>query len=188
MTLPLIVGIDYSLTCTGLAIITKTSTGCKLTTSTVTSKGSRDASLPDRHERITQIGKDVLHFAGRADLAVIEGVTPGAKGGSPVDRFAGWWWVVGGLIRRGVPVAIVAPTSLKLAIAGKGNADKAAVAAAVMGLWPDVEISSSDVSDAVGLAHLGAVAWGWDVKTLTRHTEVKWTYWPGEEAADDAAS
>jgi Holliday junction resolvasome RuvABC endonuclease subunit len=188
VVIPIICGIDYSLTCTGLALMSQLRDGpVKLTTGTVTSKGTRAASLPDRHERITTIGKEILHFAGKAELAVIEGLTPGAKGGSPVDRFAGWWFVVGGLIRRGVPVAVVAPTSLKLAIAGKGNADKAAVAVAVERLWPDTEITSSDVSDAVGLAHLGAVAWGWDVSTLERHRQVKWTEWPGEPVEGEAA-
>lgn len=176
----MIVGIDLSLTCTGLALMSQLQGGAvKLSTGTCTSKGKRAASIPDRHERLVTLGKDILHFAGRAELAVIEGPTPGVKGGSPVDRHGLHWFVMGGLIRRGVPVAVVAPTSLKLAIAGSGRADKAAVAAAVMKLWPATEITSSDVSDAVGLAHLGAVAWGWDVSTLQRHLDVKWTEWPG---------
>jgi len=171
-------GIDYSLTCTGIAIATLLANGqVKMNTSTVTSKGKRAASLVDRHARITQIGQDILHHARVADLVVIEGMTPGAKGGSPHDRAAGWWWVVGGCIRAEVPVAVVAPTSLKLAIAGSGRADKASVAVALSRLWPDVDVTSSDVSDAVGLAHLGAVYLNWPITTLERHRQVKAT-WP----------
>lgn len=173
-----VVGLDLSMTCTGIGILTQTGQGVKVATGTVTSKGKRAASLVDRHARLTELGADILHHTRAACLAVIEGPTPGVKGGSPIDRHALWWFVVGGLVRRGVPVAVVAPTSLKLAIAGSGRADKAAVAVALTRLWPDADVTSSDVSDAVGLAHLGAVALGWDVPTLERHRQVKWSDWP----------
>lgn len=181
-------GIDYSLTKTGIAVITKTVGGvCHLNTSTITSKGRRADSLVDRHSRITELGRDILLHASCADLVVIEGLVPGARGGSPYDRAAGWWWVVGGCIRREVPAAEIAPTSLKLAIAGSGKADKAAMAVALMRLWPDVDVTSSDVSDAAGLAHLGAVYLGWPVTTLERHRQVK-VQWPlfGRGGADAA--
>jgi len=183
--MPRVVGLDLSLTCTGIGILTQTRQGVKLSTGTATSTGKRAASLVDRHSRLTTLGADIMHHARGADLAVIEGPTPGVKGGSPIDRHALWWFVVGGLIRREVPVAVVSPTALKLAIAGKGNADKAAVAVAVERLWPGADVTSSDVTDAVGLAHLGAVALGWDVPELERHRQVKWTDWPefGVEAA-----
>lgn len=148
-----------------------------MVTSTVTSKGKRAASLVDRHARLTELGDDILHHAAMCDLVVIEGPFTGPKGGSPIDRHALFWFVAGGLIRREVSVAVVAPTSLKLAIAGKGNADKAALAVALMRLWPDVDVTSSDVSDAAGLAHLGAVWLGMDVPTLERHRTVK-AEWP----------
>jgi Holliday junction resolvasome RuvABC endonuclease subunit len=170
-------GVDLSLTCTGVAVCVETSRGIKMVTSTVTSKGKRAASLVDRHERLTELGNDILHHAGMCDLVVIEGPFTGTKGGSPIDRHALFWFVAGGLIRREVATAVIAPTSLKLAIAGKGNADKAAVAVALARLWPDVDVTSSDVSDAAGLAHLGAVWLGMDVPTLERHKTVK-AEWP----------
>lgn len=173
----MIVGLDLSLRCTGVGILTQTRQGVKLSTGTVTSTGKRDATLPQRHARLTELGRDILHHAGRAVLAVVEGPTPGVKG-SPVDTYALHWFVYGGLIRRGVPVAVVSPPALKLAIAGSGKADKAAMAVAVTRVWPDTDVTSSDVSDAVGLAHLGAVALGWDVPSLERHRQVKWTEWP----------
>lgn len=172
-----VIGIDFSLQCTGVAVCVETKRGTHMATSTVTSKGKRAASVVDRHARLTQLGQEILHHAGVADLVVIEGMIPAMKGGSPTDRSAGWWFVVGGCVRREVPVAVVSPTSLKLAIAGKGNADKAALAVALMRLWPDVDVTSSDVSDAAGLAHLGAVWLGMDVPTLERHRTVK-AEWP----------
>jgi Holliday junction resolvasome RuvABC endonuclease subunit len=172
-----VAGIDLSLTCTGIALCIETSRGTKMITDTVTSKGKRAASLVDRHARLTELGNAILHHAGVCDLAVIEVPAFSRLGGSPVDRHALWWFVVGGLIRREVPVAAIVPTSLKLAITGKGNCDKAAVAAAMVRLWPDTDVTSSDVSDAAGLAHLGAVWLGMDVPTLERHKTCK-AEWP----------
>lgn len=179
-----VVGLDLSLTCSGIAICVETRTGHRMLTETIKSKGKRAALIPDRHARITELGRDILHHAAVADLVVIEGPFAGTKGGSPIDRFALWWWVVGGLVRREVPVAVVSPTSLKLAIAGKGNCDKAALSASLVRLWPEVDVTSSDVADAAGLAHLGAVWLGWPVTTLERHRAVKaeWPLFPDPRA------
>jgi crossover junction endodeoxyribonuclease RuvC len=171
-----VVGLDLSLTSSGIAIITETHRGLKIATSTVTSKGKRAASVVDRHARLTEIGAGVLHHAGQVELAVIEGPFSGPNG-SAIDRHALWWFVVGGLIRREVPVAVVAPTSLKLAIAGKGTADKAALSGALARLWPDLVVGSADEADAAALAHLGAVWMGWPVTTLERHKQVR-AEWP----------
>lgn len=182
-----VAGIDLSLTCTGVAVCVENSAGTAMTTETVTSKGVRAATLVDRHARLVKLADEIIAYAGRCDLAVIEGpFVSGTKGGSPIDRCALFWFVAGGLIRREVPVAVVTTTSLKLAIAGKGNADKAAVAVAVMRLWPDVDVTSSDVSDATGLAHLGAVWLGLDVPTLERHRTVK-AEWPADPRIEAAA-
>lgn len=185
-----VVGLDLSLTCTGIGVITlRSGRPCIASAATVTSKGRRAASLVDRHERLTVLGRDIVHHAAGAELAVIEGPFVGSKGGSPIDRMALFWFVAGALIRREVPVAVIAPTSLKLAITGKGNCDKAALAVALSRLWPDVDVTSSDVSDAVGLAHLGAVYLNWPVETLERHRAVKaeWPIWPDPTAKGDAA-
>lgn len=172
-----VVGLDLSLTCTGIAVCVETLGGCVMSADTVTSKGVRAATLPDRYERLAALSKAILDSTRGADLAVIEGPFTGPRGGSPIDRMGLFWAVAGALIRRDIPVAVIAPTSLKLAISGKGNADKAAVAIAVERLWPGLDVSSSDVSDAAGLAHLGAVRLGMDVPTLERHRQVK-TDWP----------
>jgi len=184
-----IAGLDLSLTCTGVAICVQTLRETKMATSAIKSTGRKDATLLDRHERLTALGQDIIHHASLCDLVVIEGPFAGVRGGSPIDRHALFWFVAGALIRREVPVAVVAPTSLKLAIAGKGSADKAALSASLVKLWPDVDVTSSDVADAAGLAHLGAVALGWDVPTLERHKQVKWSEWPDslDQALGDVA-
>lgn len=172
-----VVGLDLSLTKSGIAIVVATSRGTTLVTDTIASKGTRAASLVDRHARITTLGRDILHHAAVSDLVVIEGLFTGPKAGSLIDRAALWWWVVGGLIRREVPVAVVSPMSLKLAIAGSGKADKVQVALALAKLWPDADLGNNDSADAAGLAHLGAVWLGMEVPTLARHRDVK-AEWP----------
>jgi Holliday junction resolvasome RuvABC endonuclease subunit len=173
-----IVGIDFSLTCTGVGeIVRQPGAAPVASAATFGSSGNRADTLPDRHERLTDLANRVVEHCAGARLAVVELPTTGARGASPIDRHHAWWLIVGGLVRREVPVATVASTSLKLAIAGSGRADKAALAIAVERLWPGLDVSSSDVSDAVGMAHLGAVRLGWDVPTLERHHQVK-AVWP----------
>jgi Holliday junction resolvasome RuvABC endonuclease subunit len=171
-----IAGIDPSIASTGIARITDTA---RLTSETVASTGKRSDTLVDRDRRLTGMATRILDAAGQAHLAVIEGliVTPG---GSPLDRHALWWLIVGGLIRREIPVAVVHPTTLKLAIGGHGRADKVAVAMAIGKLYPNDadEVTGNDVADAAGLAHLGAVRLAWNVETLERHRTPKWTEWP----------
>jgi crossover junction endodeoxyribonuclease RuvC len=174
-----VVGIDFSMTCTGIGILTCGRDGLvHADAATADSAGHNKDSLVQRRARLRGLRDTVLAHALPADLAVVEGVvTARLKGGSPLDRHYGWWLIVDSLIKNDVPVATVDPASLKLAVAGSGKADKAAVAIAIERLWPGLEVSSSDVSDAVGLAHLGAVHLGWDVKTLDRHRQVK-AAWP----------
>lgn len=174
-----VVGLDLSLTRTGVAVVTRLSGGtCRATALTVTSTGRTRASIVDRSRRVAELAEEILHSARMAELVVVEGMfAVGAKGGALIDRAGLFHRVVSGLVRADVPIALVAPTSLKLAIAGKGNADKAALAVALTRLWPDVDVTSSDVSDAMGLAHLGAVHLGWPVQTLERHRQCK-AEWP----------
>lgn len=182
-----VVGLDLSLRSTGIGIVTDTARGAKLAhdviKANVTRTGPKDAkgksteTFGDRYRRMSELAKDVTHHAFTADLVVIEGffVSPGV---GVQDRAALWWVVAGALYRRGVPVAVISPTSVKLAIAGKGKADKVEVALAVQKLWPGADLGNNDSADAIGMAHLGAVALGWPVNTLERHRQVKWTEFP----------
>lgn len=177
----LIVGVDLSLTKTGIGIVTRTVDGrCVLSHGICTSEGKRADLIPQRYARLSQLGADILRYAAnpKTVLVVIEGIVGGPAQGSSMDRHALHWFVMGGLVRKDIPIAIIAPTSLKKAITDNGRADKVAVSSAMHRLWPDLDAPSSDVTDAVALAHLGAVALGWDVKTLERHKDVKWTEWP----------
>ena len=58
------------------------------------------------------------------------------------------------ILERGIDILLVPPTTLKMFITGKGNADKEAVAIAVQNSL-DVSFSTSDQYDAAGLLTMG---------------------------------
>ncbi|MGW5645045.1 hypothetical protein ACWEV3_40890 [Saccharopolyspora sp. NPDC003752] len=155
-----IAGVDLSLVSTGLARVTHGAGRWVADTSTIPTKGHRDDTLQQRHDRIRRIGDKVRDWCRNADLVVVEGPSHGSRGGSPVDRYGLWWRVVGRLLDAELPVAVVAPTTRAKFAAGKGNADKAAVAVAAARIWPDAEITGSDEADALVLASIGACLLG----------------------------
>lgn len=184
-----VVGLDLDLAKCGIGIVVyrPDRNSCLVVSSKLTSplrktgqsdaKGRPTECLRDRYDRISDISGQAWNHASTADLVVIENKFAGSPGGKSIDRHGAYWHVVGRCLRKGIPVVEVAPTSVKLAIAGDGKADKAKVAGALARLWPDWTIGSDDEADAVGLAHIGAVRMGWPVETLARHRQVK-CVWP----------
>jgi Holliday junction resolvasome RuvABC endonuclease subunit len=140
--------------------------------------------------RIERIVDQVNDYAGRwsADLIVLEGPSIMSKGGSNWDRAWLWGSVVETLLSTGI--AVVPPTVLKKWAAGKGNADKAAVAVGIARLWEQFECESDNEADALGLASMGSQWLRFGVVPERAHhmecrTKVEW---PGEllSAADRA--
>jgi crossover junction endodeoxyribonuclease RuvC len=186
-----VVGLDLDLAKCGIGIVTcrPSRDDCIVTSEKLTmplvktgpldAKGKPTETLLDRHARIVGMSDQVCRFALTADLVMIENKFAGTAGSKSIDRHAVYWHVVGRCIRKGIPVVEISPKSVKLAITGSGLSDKAAVGGKLKDLWPDWTIGSDDESDAVGLAHLGAVWLGWPVKTLERHRQVKaaWPIW-----------
>lgn len=161
------VGIDLSLTSTGLARIT--SDGLAYTWS-ATSTGKRDDTLLDRGHRLHSLAGQILDGITDDDQVVIEAPSHGQPGGSTWDRAGLWWSVVGRLQRRDIPVCMVSPTTRAKWASGSGKGDKAAVGIAMARLFPDVDIANSDEADALALAHIGAVLAGYDIPALSRQT------------------
>lgn len=184
-----VVGVDLSIRATGIGVITQRVdrppivSAAEFKTVLVKSGPGRGKvhsteTLRDRVCRSRAIAADVCHQALLADLVVLEGLFTGPNAGKLLDRASTWMRIADRCIAADVPVAVVAPSALKLAITGSGRSDKAAMASALARLWPDLVIGSDNEVDAVACAHLGAVALGWPVVTLARHRDVKWTEWP----------
>lgn len=186
-----IVGVDLSLTGTGVAVIAERS-GDKphavgvqefntklVCTGPVNPKTNKPSEvLRDRVARSREIAGDVWHFARSADLVVIEGLFTGKTAGKLIDRAATWMRVVDRCVAADIPIAVVSPTALKLPIAGAGGASKTEMISALIRLYPSVALKTDNEVDALACAHLGAVALGWDVPTLERHRKVTWTEFP----------
>jgi Holliday junction resolvasome RuvABC endonuclease subunit len=156
---PRVVGIDLSLTGTGLAAVGTLTVGgsADLAVRTIKSTGRKDDTLRQRRERIYQIASSVARFAQGAQLAVIEGPSFMSKGGSNWDRAGLWWSVVDLLMLEPIDIAVAPPTVVKKFAAGKGNADKTAVAGGIVRLWGERCSASNDNEyDALTLATMGA--------------------------------
>lgn len=161
-----IVGVDTSLASTGVAswILADPGVGPELVgTDAIVTASTAHATHADRARRVKRIAREIELWTRHPDtLLVIEGL--GFSRGSTTnasDLAHLWWTVVARHIDYGGQVAVVGPTLLKKWTTGVGNCDKAALAAVVARLCPQVDITSSDVSDSLALALMGMHAIGW---------------------------
>lgn len=150
------VGIDLSLTGTGLCSIEKTTTSVFCETKLVQTTGHKGDSLTKRRSRLHRIKTEIRHFVLRLhpDLVVIEGPSIGSRYGSAHDR-SGLWWLVVDDLKGAFPIAVVPPTSRAKYATGKGNAKKPAVMAGVAEHFDFTEVTDNNVADATVLAAMG---------------------------------
>lgn len=152
-----VMGIDPSLTQTGLAVIEN---GQLVWTKTIPTKGKANDKLKDKANRIfdiaNQVGASVrLH---NPVLAVLEAPSFGSLHGAPHERSGLWWAIVRQLHTAGVDYAAVSPKQRAKYATGNGNSQKAEVHAYVKGRYAteDLPIKTNDEADAVILAAMGA--------------------------------
>lgn len=159
-----VLGIDLSLTATGIAIVTADTSHPweirnrtpRIEVRTIASTGRSDATLHQRRARLQNIGDAVIAAAHGADIAVIESPSLGqARQGGQLDRHGLWWLVTDRLIGRGIPVATVTPAGRAKYATGKGNAGKTDVLLAVDRRYPAAEITDDNQADALVLAAMG---------------------------------
>ncbi|MGH3693255.1 MAG: hypothetical protein ACRDRX_04515 [Pseudonocardiaceae bacterium] len=184
---PYVLGIDSALSKTGVAIIELTPEGCRAHTAVVASP-TRTQSITDRHDRIIQIVSGVRsEVGGRAELALIEAPALDADHGNAWDRAAVWWGIVSVLLDLHIPVAWVAPSTLKKWATGRGGSkqkpvEKTDVVEAMHALWPGLACTRtarrSDECDALVLGTMAAQHLGWPVPVRSHHGAsrdvVKW--------------
>lgn len=175
-----ILGIDPSLTGTGLALV-DTDDHLVIPTWTIATTGKADADLLDRHERINDIAGQVYNTAmgfgpgGNqhprelpVDLAVIEAPSLAQKSQrGTLDRHGLWWTVVSQLISITTVIQIPPTTRAKYAT-GNGGAGKDAVLLAVAKRYPHVDITDNNQADALVLAAIGAHLAGHPIDELPK--------------------
>lgn len=170
-----VVGIDFSLTSTGVAILyppDNSSDTVRIRTVAYLTKVPNDAPLIDRYHRIRYMANAFPNLIGSADLILIEGPSHGSAGGHAWDRAGAWWAVVGMALDLGCPVVPVAPMTRAKWATGNGRSDKAAVAAAMTRRMPGVVFANSDESDGAALAYMGAQRLGWRPTTTQAERDV----------------
>lgn len=149
-TPPIVVGIDPSLTSTGIAV-----SGNPVRTARIESKGSAEASWPERFDRIRAIADRILREVPEGAIAVIEAPSYGSVGGAAHDRTGLWWFTYRPLVEKGCRIVPVAPSQRSKYATGNGRAAKDHVLAATVKRYPHIDITGNDVADAVVLMALG---------------------------------
>lgn len=149
-----VIGIDPSLTSTGLAQVSQGfEMGAHWSFETVRSKPS-GSSIGARSTRLLAIEDRVRQVVQRAGLVVIEAPAYSRSVGSRHERSGLWWLLVAAALAEGCRVVEVSPTARARYATGKGNAPKAAVVAAVSARY-GVAPSNDNEADAIALAALG---------------------------------
>lgn len=150
MTGPRVVGIDLSLTSTGLA-------DTDGRTHRIRTKKAVDG-VPETVERLDRIVNTVMGFVLAADpeLVVIEGPSYASTGGQQHTRGGLWWIAATRLVEFATPVLVVTPAQRAMYATGSGSAGKDEVLAAAIRRYPVWDITGNDVGDAVVLACIGA--------------------------------
>jgi len=156
--LPRVVGLDVSLTSTGLAWPDNRSIAHGV-------KGLTDPKVPavERGKGLLALARHLLTLVmgnGFPVLVLVEDFPPGRTHFDP-ERGYLWWALVNGLTARGVPVLVVTPATLKKYATGRGNAGKAEVADALVRRLPGFETKgNSDQCDAAWLCAIGCALLG----------------------------
>lgn len=180
-----ILGIDLSLTRTGIAILD----GDGIAVTHITSKGRTGATPTESAARLdrlcTELGR-LLDGLGTIALVAIEAPAM-AHANAGTSLLNGLWWsFVRELWARGLPVAAIPPTSLKTYATGKGNAGKDEVLLSVARRFPSVSIETNDQADAVVLAAMGwhhAIGQSWVELPATHTRALAKVQWPADVPA-----
>lgn len=154
----LVVGIDPSLTATGVALLQVECGLC--TVRTVHSRPIRSAVPAELAtiRRMNSIRDHVNSLPGTPPaMAVIEAPAFSKNNGMAHER-AGLWWKLYELAAEvwQVPVIVVKPNVRAKYATGKGNAGKDEVLLAVSRRYPDIAVTNNNEADAVVLAAMGA--------------------------------
>lgn len=147
-----VVGLDLSLTSTGIAV---NGSGVAAWCGTIKSEGKDREPWPDRYRRLADLTYRILAPIPVDALVVLEAPAYSRNTGKAFDR-AGLWWMVydmlAGTTRKVLPVE---PTVRAKYATGKGTASKDAVLAAAVRRYPSIEITGNDTADAVVLMAIG---------------------------------
>ncbi|QGH75257.1 RuvC-like Holliday junction resolvase [Mycobacterium phage Quesadilla] len=176
--MPRVLGIDTSLTATGLARIdfapelgtNDIADDVRIEVATVGApKPTADKSKKAMARRVNALLEKIEGaFEGQIDLVAMEGLAYAAKG-------EGAWvlpWVFGRVIElvedRQLPLVIVGTSQRAKYATGKGTADKDTVMLAAARRWPSAQIANNNEADAVIVGAVGAHYLGFPLAPVTQ--------------------
>lgn len=151
-----VVGIDSSLSSTGIAVVRAD----WARTDVVRSTGRQSDPLPVRSRRMLDMRNRIMnHLPEHVDLVVIEGLSYGHNQPGQ-DRLHHLWWLVVGALgqaRPGTHVTACPPSTAKKACTDNGRATKQQIMSQMRKWWPQTGIDDDNAADALALASLGAI-------------------------------
>lgn len=147
-----VVGLDLSLTSTGIAVIAD---GVPPWCGTIESVGTDNDSWTTRHHRLVNISNRILAPIPEGALVVLEAPAYSRNTGKSHDRSGLWWMMYDLLASTTRTVLPVLPNTRAKYATGKGNAGKDAVLAAAVRRYSDIDITGNDTADAVVLMAIG---------------------------------
>lgn len=142
-----VVGLDISLTGTGVACCTHART----------IKSSAKDAIEPRADKIWQdLWETVQEISNKsASYFVIEGLAFASKTGKVAERDFLHHFIRWNLWKLGKRFVLVPPNSLKMFATGSGNANKDEMVIAVTKNWPDYNAKNNNEADAVALYEMG---------------------------------
>lgn len=151
-----VVGVDPSLTGTGVAIVLGDAAEIVQTT-TIRSTGHRGDSLETRRRRLKALRDEIMDWIPDNALVVLEGPAYSQGSAGTWDRAGLWWSILHALGDREVltHVALCPPSTRAMYATGRGNAGKMDVVAAIVRRFPQVETANDNEADALAMAAMG---------------------------------
>lgn len=150
-----VVGLDLSLTSTGVAIRFPYGT---IETARIRTVGKKDDDWPLRSNRIRAITTGITNIVRPGALVMVEAPSYASVGGAQHDRSGLWWRTYTALEDRNCIIVPVAPSQRAKYATGKGagkDAGKDNVLAATVKRYPQIDITGNDIADAVILMAMG---------------------------------
>ena len=154
-----IIGLDLSLTATGVAIIEIDDGGPFYPRTRTVQSSAAGMGIEGRALRMATICNLIeAHVCGflPSDLVIIEQPAFSRTTGHHHDRSGLWWLAVNRALQHSCTVVEVTPGGLKKYLTGKGSAGKDEVLLAVARRFPEVDVANNNEADALGLAAMGA--------------------------------
>jgi crossover junction endodeoxyribonuclease RuvC len=153
---PVVVGVDPSLTGTGLASSNGWCDVIGYKKARTTDLGITQLPHGERLAAMRALVEQVTTAIGVPALAVMELPAPSRSGGGAHERGWFWWEIYYYLTSSYIPVGLLTPNARALYATGKGTAAKGAVIDAVTRRFPDWATEGNDnAADAVALMAAG---------------------------------